>query len=128
MAHHNQEKGIKRLYNATLYSAAGIRAAFQTEAAFRQELLLCVILIPLAFWLGSSAVERALLIGSCLLVLITELLNSSIEAVVDRISAEHSELSGKAKDIGSAAVFISLWAAGIIWALIGYARLSTPGS
>ena len=128
MAHHNQTKGIKRVYNATLYSVAGIRAAYRTEAAFRQELLLCVILIPVAFWLGTSAVERALLIASCLLVLITELLNSSIEVVVDRISAEHHEMSGKAKDISSAAVFISLWTAGIIWALIGYARLSTLGS
>jgi diacylglycerol kinase (ATP) len=127
MAHHNQTKGIKRVYNATLYSMAGIRAAYRTEAAFRQELLLCIILIPLAFWLGTSAVERALLVASCLLVLITELLNSSIEVVVDRISAEHNELSGKAKDISSAAVFISLWTAGIVWALIGYARLSTMG-
>ena len=97
------------------------------EAAFRQELMLCVILIPLAFWVGSTAVERALLIASCLLVLITELLNSSIEAVVDRIGAERNELSGKAKDIGSAAVFISLWTAGIVWALIGYERLMNLG-
>lgn len=127
MANHNQEKGIKRVYNAALYSVAGIRATFQTEAAFRQELMLCVILIPLAFWVGSTAVERALLIASCLLVLVTELLNSSIEAVVDRIGAERNELSGKAKDIGSAAVFISLWTAGIVWALIGYERLMNLG-
>ena len=127
MANHNQEKGIKRVYKAALYSVAGIRATFQTEAAFRQELILCALLIPLAFWVGSTAVERALLIGSCLMVLITELLNSSIEAVVDRIGAERNELSGKAKDIGSAAVFISLWTAGIVWALIGYERLMHLG-
>ena len=127
MANHNQKKGIRRIYNAALYSLAGIRATFRTEAAFRQELLLCLFLVPLAFWVGTTAVERALLIASCLLVLITELLNSAIEAVVDRIGAEHNELSGKAKDIGSAAVFISLWTAGIVWALIGYQRLSALG-
>lgn len=127
MANHNQEKGIKRICNAALYSVAGIRATFQTEAAFRQELILCVIFIPLAFWVGTTAVERALLIASCLLVLVTELLNSAIEAVVDRIGAERNELSGKAKDIGSAAVFISLWTAGIIWVLIGYQRFIDLG-
>jgi len=127
MANHNQKKGIERIYNAALYSLAGIRATFQTEAAFRQELMLCLVLVPLAFWVGTTAVERALLIASCLIVLITELLNSAIEAVVDRIGAERNELSGKAKDIGSAAVFISLWSAGIVWALIGYQRLSSLG-
>jgi diacylglycerol kinase (ATP) len=127
MAHYNQQKGIRRIYHAALYSMAGIRATLQTEAAFRQELMLCAILIPLAFWVGSTAVERALLIASCLLVLITELLNSSIEAVVDRIGAERNELSGKAKDIGSAAVFISLWSAGIVWVLIGYERVINLG-
>jgi diacylglycerol kinase (ATP) len=127
MANHNQKKGLKRIWNAALYSISGIRVTWQTEAAFRQELMLCVILIPLAFWMGTTAVERALLIASCLVVLITELLNSSIEAVVDRIGAEHNELSGKAKDIGSAAVFISLWTAGIVWALIGYDRLGNLG-
>ena len=88
MANHNQEKGIKRVYNAALYSVAGIRATFQTAAAFHQELMLCVILIPLAFWVGSTAVERALLIASCLLVLIVELLNSAVEAAIDRIGED----------------------------------------
>jgi diacylglycerol kinase (ATP) len=128
MANHNQKKGIERIYNAARYSVAGIKATFRTEAAFRQELFLCVILIPLAFWVGTTAVERALLIASCLLVLVTELLNSSIEAVVDRIGAERNELSGKAKDIGSAAVFISLCTAGIIWVLIGYERFIGTGA
>jgi diacylglycerol kinase (ATP) len=128
MAHQNQGKGFRRIYNATLYSLAGVRAAFRSEAAFRQELILSLILVPLAFWVGTTAVERALLIGSCLLVLITELLNTSIEVVVDRISAEHHEMSGRAKDIGSAAVFVSLWSAATIWVLIGYARLAAAGT
>jgi diacylglycerol kinase (ATP) len=125
MANRNQVKGFRRIYNAALYSLAGIKTTVRTEAAFRQELMLCVVLIPLAFWLGSSAVERALLIASCLLVLVVELLNSAIEAVVDRIGPEHNEISGRAKDMGSAAVFVSLWTAGLVWALIAYQRLNT---
>lgn len=128
MANHNQSNGLKRIWKAAFYSISGIRLTLQTEAAFRQEVMLCIILVPLAFWMGTTAVERALLIASCLVVLITELLNSSIEAVVDRIGSEHNELSGKAKDIGSAAVFISLWTAGIIWVLIGYERLNHLGA
>jgi len=122
MANHHQ-KGIGRLWRATLYSIAGIRAAWNNEAAFRQEVLLSVILAPAAFWLGGSTVERIMLLGSCLIVLITELLNSAVEAAIDRISDDKHRLSGRAKDLGSAAVFISLWLAGITWGLIGYDRL-----
>jgi diacylglycerol kinase (ATP) len=119
MASHNQQ-GIGRLWRATRYSLAGIRAAWTHEAAFRQEVLLTMILAPAAFWLGGSTVERLLLLGSCLIVLITELLNSAVEAAIDRISDDQHRLSARAKDLGSAAVFISLWLAGITWSLIGY--------
>lgn len=122
MASHNQQ-GIGRLWRATRYSLAGIRAAWTHEAAFRQEVLLTMILAPAAFWLGGSTVERLLLLGSCLIVLITELLNSAVEAAIDRISDDKHRLSARAKDLGSAAVFISLWLAAITWGLIGYDRL-----
>jgi diacylglycerol kinase (ATP) len=110
--------GAKRIINAFGYSLQGLRAAFNNEAAFRQELACCVILIPLSFWLGQTTVERVLLIGALLLVLIVELINSAIEAIVDRIGSEHHELSGRAKDIGSAAVLLSLVNSTIIWGLI----------
>ncbi|HAS81168.1 MAG TPA: diacylglycerol kinase [Verrucomicrobia bacterium] len=113
-----QHKGWRRLVNATGYSWAGLKAAWRNEEAFRQESLLCAVLVPLALWLGDGAVEQALLIGSLLLVVIVELLNSGIEAVVDRIGQERHELSGRAKDIGSAAVFAALLNAAIIWLLI----------
>ena len=113
-----QHKGWRRLVNATGYSWAGLRAAWRNEDAFRQEALLCAALVPVALWLGDSAVERALLIGSLLLVVIVELLNSGIEAVVDRIGQERHELSGRAKDIGSAAVFVALLNAAAVWLLI----------
>jgi diacylglycerol kinase (ATP) len=121
MANHNQ-KGVARLWHATCYSLAGLRAAWRNEAAFRQEVALSLVLVPAAFWLGSTAVERLMLIGSCLIVLITELLNSAVEAAIDRISDDPHSLSRRAKDMGSAAVFISLWLAGITWALIAYGR------
>lgn len=110
--------GIARIIAATGNSWAGLRAAFKHEAAVRQELLLLVVLTPLAFWLGETGVEYALLIGSLLLVLMVELLNSAIEAVVDRIGPEHHELAGRAKDIGSAAVFVALAHAALIWLLV----------
>ena len=110
--------GITRIINAAGYSWAGLRAAFKHEAAFRQELALCLVMIPLALWLGQTGVERALMIGSLLLVLIVELLNSAIETVVDRFGGEQHELSGRAKDIGSAAVFIALINVAVVWALI----------
>lgn len=110
--------GIKRIFNATGYSIKGLKASLKHEAAFRQELFLVVVLTPLAFYLGETGLERAVMIGSLLLVLIVELLNSAVESVVDRIGDEHHELSGRAKDIGSAAVFISLVNVVVIWLLI----------
>lgn len=116
--------GLRRIVNATFFSLAGLRAAWRGEAAFRQESLLCAVLIPAAFWLGTTAVERSLLIGTCLLVLVVELLNSGIEAVVDRVGAEHHELSGQAKDLGSAAVLLSLVLVLVVWGLIAWDRLA----
>ena len=101
--------GLRRIWNAMFYSLQGISAAWRHEAAFRQEAVLCIIMIPLAFLVGDSAVERALLAGSCLLVLVVELLNSAVEAAIDRIGEDRHTLSGRAKDMGSAAVFICLW-------------------
>ncbi|MGD8875327.1 MAG: diacylglycerol kinase [Gammaproteobacteria bacterium] len=117
-----RKTGLRRIWKAMFYSLQGITVAWQHEAAFRQEAVLSIILIPLAFLVGDSAVERALLAGSCLLVLVTELLNSAIEATVDRIGSDQHELSGRAKDMGSAAVFISLCTVGLTWGLIGYER------
>jgi diacylglycerol kinase (ATP) len=110
--------GLKRIIDATGYSLSGLRAAFVHEAAFRQELAMCVVLVPLGLWLGHDGVERALLVGSVLLVLVVELLNSAVEAVVDRVGDEHNELAGRAKDIGSAAVFVSLLSVSAVWVLV----------
>jgi len=110
--------GFARVISATNYSWAGLKAAFKHEAAFRQELFLCIVLAPVALWLAHTGFERALLIGSLLLVLIVELLNSAIEAVVDRVSDDHHELAGRAKDIGSAAVFVALLNVVVTWALV----------
>ena len=114
--------GIGRILRATKFSAQGIAAAWKNEAAFRQELLLVVILLPAAVWLGQTALERALLIGCLLLVLIVELLNSGIEAAIDRHGDEQHELSGRAKDMGSAAVFMSLLLGTVVWGLIAAER------
>ena len=114
--------GVRRIVNAMLFSLAGLRAAWQHEAAFRQEVVLAVVLIPTGVWLGRTAVERALLIGSCLLVLVVELLNSGIEAIVDRVGLEPHRLSGQAKDLGSAAVFMSLTLVLVVWGLIAWSR------
>jgi diacylglycerol kinase (ATP) len=122
MAKYNQVGGLRRIWNAGLYSLAGIRASWKNEAAFRQELVLCLFLVPAAFWVGGSAVERALLAGSCLLVLVVELLNSAIEAAIDRIGADPHKLSGRAKDMGSAAVFVSLCMAALCWGLVMHER------
>jgi len=113
---------LGRLMRATVVSVAGLRAAWIHEAAFRQECLAAAVLVPAAFWLGQSAVERALLIGACLLVLIVELLNSAIEAAVDRVGTDHHLLAGRAKDLGSAAVFMSLVLAACTWGLIVWDR------
>ncbi len=107
-----------RIVYAAGYSWQGLRAAWKNEAAFRQELMLFIILAPVGYWLGETGVERAILIGSLMLVLIVEILNSAIEAVVDRFGEEQHELSGRAKDMGSAAVFLSLLAVLVMWPLI----------
>lgn len=104
--------GLTRIIKAAGYSVQGIKAAFHHEAAFRQELVLSVIFIPLAFFVADGPLERIVLIGLTVLVLVVELLNSAIEALVDRVGVEHHELSGRAKDMGSAAVLLSL----LIWA------------
>lgn len=110
--------GLTRVWNALFHSIDGLKAAIRHEDAFRQELLLTLICIPLALWLEHGAVERALMIGALLLVLIVELVNSAIEAVVDRVSLEKHDLAKRAKDIGSAAVLLSLINAAAIWALL----------
>lgn len=118
--------GIKRISNAFFYSLAGLKAAWQNEAAIRQESMLLIVLVPCALWLGGDAVSRALLLGSLLLVIIVELINSAIEAVVDRIGSEQHTLSGRAKDIGSAAVLIALLNVAIIWGLFIYEKFCPP--
>ena len=107
-----------RLWRATGYSWAGLRAAFQHEQAFRQEVYLLLIVVPLGLWWGDGAVEKVLLIGSWLIVMIAELLNSAVEAIVDRIGDEPHELSGRAKDIASAAVMVALALAFLTWVLL----------
>ena len=114
--------GFRRVVNATFYSFAGLRTAWRTEAAFRQECVGVVVLIPFAVWLGQSAVQRALLLSSCVLVLIVELVNTAIELVVDRVGTDHHELSGRAKDVGSAAVFTSIALAVLVWGLVAWER------
>ena len=115
--------GLQRMINATRYSLDGLSAAARHESAFRQELLLAAVLVPLGLWLGADGVERALLAGSVLMVLVVELLNSAVEAVVDRASPEHHELAKRAKDYGSAAVMMSLVAVGAVWLLVLLPRL-----
>ena len=112
------ETGLKRVLSATRNSIAGLREALRHEDAFRQELILAAILMPAALWVGDNGVQKALLIGSVLLVLIVELLNSAIEATVDRISFENHRLAKRAKDIGSAAVMLALLNAALVWGLI----------
>ncbi|MGH8140145.1 MAG: diacylglycerol kinase [Steroidobacteraceae bacterium] len=111
-------RGGLRVVRALGSSLRGLRGAFREEAAFRQELAIAVIVIPLGLWLGHSGIERALLIGPMLLTLVVELINSAIEATVDRIGFERHTLAGLAKDIGSAAVFVSFVLLGTVWLLV----------
>jgi diacylglycerol kinase (ATP) len=120
-----QNTGIRRIINALFFSLAGLRAAWTNEAAFRQECVLVVVLTPIGIWLGRTAVERALLIGSVVTVLIVELLNSAVEAAVDRVGTDHHRLSGRAKDLGSAAVFVSLMLTAMVWGLIAWERFGS---
>lgn len=110
--------GIARLKRAMRCSIQGLSAAYRNEEAFRQEVLACLVLLPLACWLGDTNVERALLAGSLVILLIVEILNTAVEVVVNRISAERHELSRLAKDLGSAAVALAIAHAAIIWLLV----------
>ena len=110
--------GVRRLVHATHYSFRGLAFAWSNESAFRQEVCLCAVLVPAALWLGQDAAERGLLIGCCFIVLLVELLNTAVEAVVDRIGHEPNALAGSAKDLGSAAVFVSLLLTATVWGLI----------
>jgi diacylglycerol kinase (ATP) len=112
-----------RVVRAFGYSLKGLRAAYTKESAFRQELILTVVLVPLALWLGRNGIERVLLIGSILLVLIVELLNSAVEATVDRGGKDWNTLAGRAKDMGSAAVLIALLLVAVTWGLIFWDRM-----
>ena len=114
--------GIGRIIRATRFSAQGFAHAWQHEAAFRQEIALTVVLMPLAFWLGRTGFERFMLIICCVFVLIVELLNSAIEAAIDRFGEERHELSGRAKDLGSAAVFLSLVIVAATWGTVAFLR------
>jgi len=118
---HKSKTGVARIWNAFLYSVEGLSAAFRHETAFRQEVLLAVILIPTALLLPASGAGKALMLASVLLVLIVELINSAIEAVVDRISPKHHPLAKRAKDFGSAAVLLSLINVPLIWTLVMFA-------
>ena len=110
--------GLQRIINATRYSIAGFKACFKNEAAFRQEVYALILLLPLGLYLGQNGVERALLVGSLLLIPLCELLNSAIEAAIDRFGDERHELSGRAKDIGSATVFLAICIALLVWGLV----------
>lgn len=111
----NNATGLKRLIAATRFSLAGITSTFRTEEAFRQECWLALVLVPLSIWLGDNPLETALMIGSVLILMITELLNTAVEIVVDRIGHEFHELSGRAKDAGSAAVLLALILVLVVW-------------
>ena len=115
---YKKNTGFTRVYKAAFYSYKGFISATRTEAAFQQELVLALILIPLAFWLDVTTVERVLLVVAVVLVLIVELLNTAVEAVVDRVGTEKHELAGMAKDLGSAAVFMTLMLWGFVWGSI----------
>jgi diacylglycerol kinase (EC 2.7.1.107) len=111
-------RGPGRILKAAVWSFQGLRAAWVHESSFRLEVYLLVVMAPLALWLGGSGLERALLIGSCLLVLAAELLNSAVEAVIERYGPEHHELAGRAKDMGSAAVFVLMMNVLLCWGLV----------
>ena len=117
--------GVTRLLNAYRASCAGLSACWRNEEAFRQEVLVAIAAVPLAYLLGNSALEFAVLLGSVVLVIVVELLNSAIESSVDRIGTEHHELSGRAKDMGSAAVLISSSIAAVIWLFVLIERLNS---
>ena len=116
------ENIFRHIKNAVIYSWAGLKAAWDNEMAFRTEAIVIALIMPIGIWIGETAVQWALLIGSSMLVLITELLNSAVEKVVDRIGREHHLLSKQAKDLGSAAAAVSMLTAVVVWGLIAYER------
>ena len=116
------KRGLKRLLAATGYSIKGFKAAWRNEEAFRSELLLCIVLVPLAFWLGQTTVEQLLLLGSLIFVISAELGNTAIESVVDRIGTDHHPLSGQAKDLGSAIVLVSNMTVLLVWGMLTWDR------
>jgi diacylglycerol kinase (ATP) len=120
----NQRRGLQRLVAATGFSLKGFRAAWQSEEAFRQELVLALVMLPAAVWLGTTMVERLLLTATVILVLIVELLNTAVEYTVDRIGTERHALSGRAKDMGSAAVLLSLLLTALTWGGIAWDRFA----
>jgi diacylglycerol kinase len=122
---HKGQRGLRRLWNAFLYSLSGLRLAFRHESAFRQEVALAAALVPLACAIDVQPTERVLLICSVLLVLVVELLNSSVEAAIDRIGFDTHRLSKRAKDLGSAAVLVSLAALALVWLLLGGPAIAT---
>ncbi|MFC4729638.1 diacylglycerol kinase [Coralloluteibacterium thermophilus] len=111
-------RGPRGVWRAFLWSLKGLGAAWRCESSFRLEVYVSAVLVPLGLWLGADGVERALLVGSLLLVMAAELLNSSIEALIERYGAERHELAGRAKDMGSAAVFVLMLNVALVWALL----------
>ena len=120
----NNENIFRHIQNALIYSSAGFKSAWNDQMAFRAQTIVIACMLPVGIWMGRSIVEWALLVGSCMLVLITELLNSAVETVVDRIGTEQHILSKQAKDLGSAAAAMSMLAAVSVWGLIAYGRFS----
>lgn len=118
MSEFNSTRGLERIVRAFGYSFRGYSACFRHEAAFRQEILAGLLIIPLGIWLGDSGAEKALLAGSWVLVMVVELLNSAVEATVDRFGPEYHDLCGRAKDLGSAAVLTSILFAALVWGLV----------
>ncbi|MBW8192159.1 diacylglycerol kinase [Neiella marina] len=119
----NQRKGLARIIAATGYSYKGVKAAWKHEEAFRQEVVLMLLMAPLAFWVGDNFAEQMILLGSVVLVVVVELLNSAIEAITDRVSTDYHKLSGRAKDMGSAAVFVALFLMIFVWGVKIYQLL-----
>jgi len=118
-----EPRGPRQIYKAFVWSMKGLRAGWTFEASFRLEVYLCILFFPLGLWLGNGGVEKALLCGSLLLVLSMELINSAVEAVVDKVSPEFHELAGRAKDLGSAAVFLLMMNVLLCWALVLWQRI-----
>ena len=115
---HKSRSGLTRIWRALSYSLAGLQSAWRAEPAFRQELALAAVLIPAALLVPASLTQKAMLVGAVMLVLVTELLNSALESTVDRVSLEHHRLAKRAKDTGSAAVFVALLNLAVVWGLV----------